>query len=72
MPEMYDDMFAQCPFFLRSKKKRIVCEGFIDGSTLKIDFDTQDCRNLHRKAFCDSKYQYCEIYRMLEEVYDEK
>ena len=71
MPASYDDMFAKCPYFHYSKKKRIVCDGIMDGTTLKMDFDTQEDRNLHRRVFCDSNYEKCEINRMLEEIYDE-
>ena len=70
MPASYDDMFAKCPYFHYSKKKRIVCDGIMDGTTLKVDFDNQEDRNIHRRTFCDSKYKYCEIYRMLEGIYD--
>ena len=70
MPTSFDDVEAQCPYFIYSSKKAIVCEGIIDGSTTKMQFDTQDKRNQHRSLFCDSKYKNCEICRMLEGKYE--
>lgn len=66
---------AQCPFykFDDGQKKRIVCEGIIDRSTLALtyrhrkDYDTQLC------VFCCEHYKKCEVYRMIMEAkYDEE
>ena len=70
MPTSFDDMEAICPYFQYSQKKYIVCEGIIDGSTTKLQFDTQGKRNQHRRLFCDSRYENCEICRMLEGKYE--
>lgn len=71
MSNSFDDVEAKCPYFRYSLKRQIVCEGIIDGSTTKLDFDKIEKRNQHRRIFCDSKYQYCEIHRMLEGKYEE-
>ena len=71
MPTMFDDVEAQCPYFHYSQKKLIVCDGIIEGSTTKIEFNTQGKRNQHRRIFCDSKYKNCEICMMLEAIYNE-
>ena len=66
---------ALCPFykFDDEQKRRIVCEGIVDKSTLALtyrqraDFDTQ------LRVFCCEYYKNCEIYRMLMEAkYDEE
>ncbi len=66
---------AQCPFYRSDdgKKKRIICEGIVDKSTLALtyrrrsDYDTQLC------VFCCEHYKNCEVYRMLmENKYDEE
>lgn len=72
MSKSFDDVEAKCPYFIYSLKKMIVCEGIMDGCTTKLEFKSQDKRNQHRRLFCDSKYCYCEINRMLEEIYDEE
>lgn len=71
MPTMFDDVEAKCPFFLSSGKRKITCEGITDDCTTNLTFVTQQKRNLHRKIFCDARFQNCEIHRMLEEKYDE-
>ena len=72
MATNYDDAEALCPYFQYSQRKHIVCEGIIDGSNTRLEFDTQANRNKYRRRFCDSKYQKCEIHRMLERKYDDK
>ena len=65
---------AQCPFYRSDdwQRKRIICEGIVDKSTLaltyhrKKDFDTQLC------VFCCEHYKKCEVYTMLMEKYDEE
>ena len=65
---------AQCPFykFDDGQKRRIVCEGIVDKSTLALtyrhrcDYDTQ------LSVFCCEHYKKCEVYRMLMEKYDEE
>ena len=71
MPTMFDDVEAKCPFFLSSGKRKITCEGITDDCTTNLTFVTQQKRNLHRKIFCDARFQNCEIHRMLEKKYDE-
>lgn len=66
---------AQCPFFSADipGKKRIICEGIVDESTLaltfhrKKDYDTQLC------VFCCEHYKKCEVYIMIMAAkYDEE
>ena len=65
---------AQCPFYKSDdhQKRRIICEGVVEESTLastyrkKKDYDTQ------LWVFCCEHYKKCEIYRMLMEKYDEE
>jgi hypothetical protein len=60
---------AKCPFYRASDKIKISCEGITDDCTINLIFNSRTKRNLHRDIFCDARYQYCEIYRMLEEKY---
>ena len=66
---------AQCPFFKfdEVKRKRIVCEGFVEDSCLALiycrvkDYETQ------LRVFCCEHYKKCEVYRMLmASKYDEE
>ena len=71
MPTMFDDVEAKCPFFLSSGKKKVTCEGITDDCTTSLNFISQQKRNLHRRIFCDARYTNCEIFKMLEEKYEE-
>ena len=71
MSTMFDDVNAKCPYFQRSEKRKISCEGVTDGCTTNLEFKTKAKRNLQRELFCDDKYTNCEVYRMLEEKYTE-
>ena len=71
MPRLYDTCFAQCPFFISSGKKNVLCEGITDDCTINLKFISEEKRDLHREIFCDARYQNCEIFRILEEKYEE-
>ena len=59
-----------CPFyrFDDGQKRRIVCEGIVDGSTLASTFRMRNDYEIQLGVFCCEHYQKCEIYRMLMEA----
>lgn len=64
---------VRCPFYKYDDgKRRITCEGIIEGSSLaliyhkKCDFETQT------RVFCCEHYEKCEIHRMLMDKYSEE
>lgn len=71
MSTMFDDADVKCPFFLSSSKRTISCEGITDDCTTTLNFSSREKRNAQLRIFCADKYEYCEIYRMLEEMYEE-
>lgn len=71
MPRILDVRLAKCPFFISSGKKSVTCEGLTDDCTICLAFTTEEARNLHRKIFCDARYECCELYKVLEEKYQE-
>lgn len=71
MPTMFDDVDAKCPFFRSSGKRKINCEGITDDCTTSILFKNQEKRDLHRRIFCDCKFKYCEVFRMLNQKYED-
>lgn len=71
MPTRYEDVDAQCPYYLASGKKTITCEGITDVCTNTSTFISQEEKRKHRAIFCDNKYTFCEIYNMLEKKYEE-
>lgn len=71
MPTMYDDVDVKCPFFLSSGKRKVSCEGITDDCTISLNFITRDKKRLHCEIFCNEHFKNCEIYRMLEEKYED-
>ncbi len=64
---------AQCPFYKYDdgKKKRIVCEGFVDRSTVALTYYLKEDYINQLWVFCCEHYKKCEIYRALMEKYEE-
>lgn len=67
----YEDATAICPFYKASDARRISCEGVTDGSVIIQSYVSKDKRDKQKRIFCDKAYKNCEIYRMLEEKYEE-
>lgn len=66
---------VQCPFFKfdEFKQKRIVCEGFVDESSLALIYGRRKDYDTQLSVFCCENYKCCEVYRMLMEAkYDEE
>lgn len=67
---IYDDVQVLCPFFTSRSKHSIVCEGITDECSTIIKFSSIGKRQEHKRIFCDCKYTYCEVYKMLEKKYE--
>lgn len=67
----WKDCYAKCPFFLRSGNRKISCSGVSDGIRLSWEFDNAEDKEIQMRVFCCEKFQNCEVYRMLREVYEE-
>lgn len=66
---------AQCPFFKFDdvRQKRIVCEGFVDESSLALIYCRKRDYATQLDVFCCDNYKKCEVYRMLMcEKYEEE
>lgn len=67
--------YAQCPFFLTDdpKCRRIVCEGFVDDSTVALTYRLRKGYDTQLSVFCCDHYRNCEVYRMVMAAkYDEE
>lgn len=70
MATMFDDVEAICPYFIRSSKNKIVCEGMGEYE-IGLEFDYSAERNLHRQKFCNTyDYGKCEICKLLDTKYN--
>lgn len=66
---------VQCPFFRfdDAKRKRIVCEGIVDKSTLALIYCRKRDYDAQLRVFCCEHYKKCEIYNMIMAAkYDEE
>lgn len=67
------DHYAKCPYFKGTDSKlQIRCQGVADSSDLSWKFRRKDDLLIQLKTFCCDKYEYCEVYRMLESIYEEE
>lgn len=76
MPTMYDDADVKCPFYLSSRigggwHNEISCEGIVEDSVILLRFKTPAKMRMHCEIFCNEHYKNCEIFRMLEEKYED-
>ena len=71
MARYQNDVEIQCPFYYNIGLKSITCEGITDDCVNRILFNTPQLRDMHSKIFCENRYKYCEIYRMLVRKYEE-
>ena len=61
----YDDKYAQCPFFQRSLKKGVVCEGFTKRTTTSVVFDHIEDKKRYFQEKCCEDFERCPVYRSL-------
>jgi hypothetical protein len=71
MPDIYERINAQCPFFKTCGKYDITCEGVQPSSTTKTIFKEIASRSRYKATYCDRLYKDCRIYEMLEKKYEE-
>ena len=64
--ENYAAVNVKCPFFKKTGKQEISCEGPYDGcDSVKQIYTNNSERNKQLKIFCECDYEKCEIYRMI-------
>lgn len=59
---------AKCPFYRGDTQQSVICEGFLQGSTVSVRFATQRDMQKHCGLFCCDMYENCEVYRMIVEA----
>lgn len=63
---------VRCPFYRNDDgRRRITCEGLIDGSSLTLIYARRNDYEIQIRTFCCERYVNCEVYRMLIEKYEE-
>lgn len=59
---------AKCPFYRGDTRQSIICEGFLENSTVSMRFGAQRDMHQHSSIFCCNKFENCELYRMIAEA----
>ena len=64
---------AQCPFYKSDdcQKKRIICEGIVDKSTLALTYRHRTDYDTQLWVFCCEHYKKCEVYSILAAKYED-
>lgn len=58
---------ARCPFYRKSGKGYIRCEGIACARSVTIQYRGERQRNRQMEIFCQACYTRCEIYRAIVE-----
>lgn len=73
MASSWNAQYVQCPYYRNDdNKRRIVCQGVADSSRLAIEFETKSDFKIQMNTFCCKHYKKCEVYGMLEQIYEEE
>ena len=69
MSNKSNQVYVKCPFYRNDDGKTVVsCEGFVDGSTVKLQYRRKADFKQQMEIFCCDHYKNCEIYRALMEA----
>lgn len=60
------DIYALCPFYLRTERQMIVCEGVEEKSTVHLAFASTTQKLNYKLGHCDKDYAQCLVFKMLE------
>ena len=61
---------VRCPFYrCDDGARRIVCEGFVDDSSVTLAYRYKHLFDKQMEIFCCDHFQNCEAYRLLMEKY---
>lgn len=68
----YKQVLIGCPYYRYDDgKQRITCFGIMDDSSLALIFRNKADYETQINVFCCQHYKKCEVYRMLNEIYEE-
>ena len=68
----FNQVYARCPFYKWDDgKKRIVCEGIVDESSIALIYHRRADFECQFTVFCCEHYEKCEISRILMDKYED-
>lgn len=62
---------VKCPFYKETDKNNIRCEGFAEGSTNVITFETIKKQDNYRIKFCENDHTSCPYNILMESLYEQ-
>lgn len=75
MPTSRNDVRVICPFYKYDEKPngifRIVCEGLVDDSSIVLAYKRKNDFYIQLGTFCCQNFDRCEIYRAINEKYED-
>lgn len=71
MPTSWDECNVQCPFYRQNDGRNIRCEGIWPGSGITVTYSGPKVRLAHMERFCMSRYTRCQLYRQIQQKYEE-
>ncbi len=70
---MYDktgEQLTKCPFYIRSQKLSITCEGIVEGTETAMKFQTEKEKRDFQKKNCFKHRTDCKIKRCIAQKYE--
>lgn len=65
----FADAKVLCPFYLRTDKKEIICEGLDEHATNILRFGRAEYCQQYRARYCNRDFKSCEICRAASHKY---
>lgn len=67
----WEERDVKCPFYRKTTRQEVVCEGFEDGQNITLGWRGGKGRARHMKVFCCRDFENCEIYRALAALWED-
>lgn len=61
----FDEKYAKCPFFQKSMKRAVTCEGLVNKTTMTVAFEHIETKRLFFRETCCEDFEHCPVYKSL-------
>lgn len=58
----------RCPYWQGATRRSILCEGCVEGSSVRWTFACDKDKQQQEDIFCAARYQYCEMAQLITHV----
>lgn len=63
-------VYVNCPYYRCEDKEMIFCENLVDGTNLRLHFNTPPDRKCHENIYCKGDYHRCFLLKALDQKYN--